>query len=302
MPFGSTNRTFPSFKSSETIVNGRLADHRQGNTAGRSPALPSLENRRQAVPRLALRPGGKDTGAAIVGEEKGALIKVIVFDFDGTLFDTRRDIADAVNHARRSYGLRELTLDEVTPMVGWGVRKLAEQAFADTGIRTEEALKRIMEYYDAHPGDRSVLYPGVRETLPKLQATRVIVSNKPVHLIRSILEEHHLTPYFDYVIGGDSFSAQKPDPFPIRFLQARYHVGTHEILVVGDHAPDIEMARRAGCPSVFCRYGFFGKDEVGADYSIDRFAELEPLVKRLREQEGSSGSDVSSPPSTKPVG
>lgn len=209
------------------------------------------------------------------------MIRVIVFDFDGTLFDTRRDIADAVNFARRHFGLPELSLDEVTGMVGWGVQHLAERAFAGTDVPVEEALAKIMEYYTAHPGDKAVPYPGVRETLPRLPKPRVIVSNKPVELIRRMLEQEGLEGEFDLVIGGDSFSVRKPDPFLIRYLQARYHAATNEILVVGDHAPDIEMARRAGCPSVFCRYGFFGTDEVGADYAIERFAELPFILEAV---------------------
>ncbi|GAB4231629.1 MAG: phosphoglycolate phosphatase [Acidobacteriota bacterium] len=209
------------------------------------------------------------------------MIRVIVFDFDGTLYDTRQDIADAVNFARRHFGLPELTLEEVTRMVGWGVQRLAEQAFAGTGVPVEEGLAKIMEYYSAHPGDKAILYPGVRETLPRLPKPRVIVSNKPVALIRSMLEQAGLADEFDLVLGGDSFSVRKPDPFLIRYLQARYNVATDEILVVGDHAPDIEMARRAGCPSVFCRYGFFGTDEVGADYTIERFAELPFILETL---------------------
>ncbi len=209
------------------------------------------------------------------------MIRVVVFDFDGTLFDTREDIADAVNHARRRFGLRSLSLEEVTPMVGYGVSTLTQRAFADSQVDLESALPTIMEYYSAHPGDKARLYKGVRNTLPRIDAARTIVSNKPEALVQTMLAEHDLAGFFDFVAGGDTFSARKPDPLAVHFLQARYNVATHEILVVGDHAPDIEMAKRTGCHSVFCRYGFFEEDRVGADFQIDRFADLLPILDRL---------------------
>jgi phosphoglycolate phosphatase len=209
------------------------------------------------------------------------VIRVVVFDFDGTLFDTREDIADAVNYARRYFGLPSLTLEQVTPMVGYGVSTLTERAFADSEVNLETALASVMEYYAAHPGDKARLYEGVRETLPLIDAVRTIVSNKPEALVRAMLADHDLADVFDFVAGGDTFSTRKPDALAVRFLQARYNVATHEILVVGDHAPDIEMAKQTGCHSVFCRYGFFREDRVGADFQIDRFADLVRVIRSL---------------------
>jgi phosphoglycolate phosphatase len=209
------------------------------------------------------------------------LIKVVIFDFDGTLFDTRADITDAVNYARRQFGLSEHSVEAVTGMVGYGVEFLTERAFEDSNVSKDQALPVLMEYYRAHPGDKAVPYPGVTETLPKIRANRAVVSNKPEQLIRSLLRAHDLDSLFRYVVGGDTFSVRKPDPFPVRFLQAEFNVATEEILMVGDHVPDAEMARRAGTRSVFCRYGFGRRSPEGVDFEIDRFDEILGVLSDL---------------------
>ncbi|UCF37226.1 MAG: HAD-IA family hydrolase [Acidobacteriota bacterium] len=211
-------------------------------------------------------------------------ISVIVFDFDGTLFDTREDIAAAVNYARNQYGLEELTLGEVTQMVGDGVAILAERAFRNTSVEPSSGQELIVRYYSAHPSDYARPYPQVPETLRELNETLTIISNKPAALVEAILEEHKLAHLFDYVAGGDTFERKKPDPMAIDYLLDRYRIGRNSILVVGDHSPDIEMARKAGVRSVYCNFGFFGDDQVGADFKIDSIADLPGLLQMLRAQ------------------
>lgn len=209
------------------------------------------------------------------------MIRLVVFDFDGTLFDTREDIADAVNFARRRFGLPELALEEITQMVGYGVQTLTDRAFAGTGVEPSEALPVLMEYYRAFPSVKSRLYPGVAETLPRIQALKAIVSNKPEELVCRMLEQHGLSGQFVRVAGGDTFDRRKPDPLAIEILCRQFEVEANEVLVVGDHAPDVEMARSAGAWSVFCRYGFFTVDPVGADFQIGAFPELLGVIASI---------------------
>jgi phosphoglycolate phosphatase len=215
------------------------------------------------------------------------MIRLLVFDFDGTLFDTREDIAAAVNYTRRWFGLPDLSLDAVTSMVGYGVKTLTERAFSGTQVDPGQALAVLMQYYNTHPGEKARLYPGVAETLPRLDAIRTVVSNKPETLVRRMLAEHGLQDLFDFLAGGDTFPRLKPDPQAIHFLQDRYRLGPREILVVGDHAPDIEMARAAGTWSAFCRYGFFKEDPVGADFQLDSFDQLPAVLRAISEVVGS---------------
>ncbi len=212
-------------------------------------------------------------------------MKILIFDLDGTLFDTRRDIANAVNQVRKTFRLPILSLSQITTMVGHGVAELARRAFLDTSVDTAFACELILDYYKQHPTDTARLYPGVRETIPKLQMIRTIVSNKPKVLVDALLEKHRITRYFDFVAGGDTFEKRKPDPAAIYFLLDHYQVLPDQILVVGDHALDIQMAKQVPVQSVFCNYGFFGKDEVGADYQIDSFPELLAVLARISQKD-----------------
>jgi len=212
-------------------------------------------------------------------------MKILTFDLDGTLFDTRQDIANAVNYAREEFNLSPLSLSQITKMVGHGITVLAQRAFQGSNVDPAAACERILEYYKQHPADHAKLYPGIGETLPKLNFIRTIVSNKRKALVDALLEKEGLAEYFDFVAGGDTFSNKKPDPEAIHFLLQRYQASRSEILVVGDHTPDILMARRAGVRSVFCRYGFFGVDESGADYEIDSFPEILTILTEIANQE-----------------
>jgi len=202
------------------------------------------------------------------------MIKLVVFDCDGTLFDTRTDITDSVNYARRHFGLPELTLEKVTTFVGNGVSVLAEKSFSGTGIKTGEALGKIMEYYSKHSSDKAMPYEGVTDTLPLLNKILAIISNKPKKLVDELLENHGMKKFFQEVIGGDTFENRKPDPAPLLYLMNKHGARAEETIVIGDHSPDIEMAKNAGVLSIYCNYGFFGNDTRGADYRINRFPEL----------------------------
>ena len=206
------------------------------------------------------------------------MIKLVVFDCDGTLFDTRMDITDSVNYARRHFGLPELTVENVTAFVGNGVGVLAEKSFQGTEIYTGDALEKIMEYYTTHASDKAVPYEGVTSTLPMINKTLAIISNKPKNLVDELLVNHGMEDIFRDVIGGDTFKNRKPDPAPLLYLMDKHGAEAGETMVIGDHSPDIEMAKNAGVKSIYCNYGFFGNDTRGADYRIDSFPEILGLI------------------------
>jgi phosphoglycolate phosphatase len=205
----------------------------------------------------------------------------VILDLDGTLFDTREDIADAVNHARTDFNLSELTLQQITSMVGNGISVLTARAFHGTPISLPEAEASIMEYYLAHPTRKARLYDGVRENLPLIRCLRTIVSNKPKALVDSLLDKHQIKDYFSFVAGGDTFARRKPDPVAVDSIRKDFGIAQGHCIIIGDHTPDIQMARLAREPSIYCNYGFFGNDLVGADYCVDSFKEIPALVETI---------------------
>ena len=124
-----------------------------------------------------------------------------------------------------------------------------------------------------------LIYPNFIEERVHEEDVRVVPIG--LYYIGALLKEHGIRRYFDFVAGGDSFQAKKPDPCAIHFLMERYRFLPSDILVVGDHEPDIQMAKNAKAQSVFCTYGFFGKDKVGADYEIDSFPELLKILDQI---------------------
>jgi hypothetical protein len=108
-----------------------------------------------------------------------------------------------------------------------------------------------------------------------------VVSNKPAELVHALLRKNGLDERFQYVAGGDTFPRLKPDPAALHSIMERFQASPTELLVVGDHSPDIEMAQAAGALSVYCNYGFFGKDQVGANFAIDSFPDLLDVIRRI---------------------
>ncbi|HUV13772.1 MAG TPA: HAD-IA family hydrolase, partial [Acidobacteriota bacterium] len=114
-------------------------------------------------------------------------------------------------------------------------------------------------------------------------------------LVEALLKEHGLADSFAFVAGGDTFAERKPDPMAVEFILKRYGVTRDEVIVVGDHSPDIEMAKRAGVSSVYCNYGFFGDDSVGADLCIDALDELPGVLARLTPEDDTLKPQIEPP-------
>lgn len=206
---------------------------------------------------------------------------LIIFDLDGTLIDSSKDIAAAVNAARAAFLLPALSFSEIISMVGDGIEALAQRSFRNSSISVPDACREIMRQYRSRPVQHTKLYSGVAETLPRLKPRKAVVSNKPIELTRIILQELGIQGFFDSTAGGDSQERRKPDPQAVESLLEQYQVRRDRALVVGDHVNDLEMARRAGVKSVFCSYGFFPDAPVEFGFSIPSFAELLPIVERL---------------------
>jgi phosphoglycolate phosphatase len=188
------------------------------------------------------------------------MVRLVVFDLDGTLIDSRRDIAESANLLLARYGAAPLPDAAVVAMVGEGARtlvtRLLEAARLDTDV--DLALSRFVEIYEGRLTNHTDLYPGVRETLAALRAraAMAVLTNKPQAATDRLLEHFGLTHYFIGVIGGDTGHGRKPDPAGLHALRREAGAAPDETLMVGDSWVDIETARRAGTRACFAQYGF----------------------------------------------
>jgi phosphoglycolate phosphatase len=213
-------------------------------------------------------------------------LKAIIFDLDGTLVDSARDLRDAVNVLLSDEGLRQIDLDEVKSMIGDGAAKLVERAVSATGgdlSHLPALVVRFLQIYEANASHHTEAYPGVVETLSSLRELGLplaVVTNKPYAATIDILEVLGLRTYFDAVIGGDTLPERKPHPAPI--LAALEHLGVapEAALMVGDNYHDVQAARAAGVRAFAVTYGYSHKPhaELGADRLIDAISELLPAV------------------------
>ena len=202
---------------------------------------------------------------------------LVVFDLDGTLIDSRRDLADAANALIIEGGGQPLPVDAITAMVGEGapllVRRALKAAGLDIDIRI--ALPRFLELYDERLLVHTRLYDGTREALEALaaRATLAILTNKPQRPTERILEGLAIAPFFRWTIGGDTAHGRKPDPAGLHYLVAAANADLASTVMVGDSAIDLRTARAAGTRICLVRYGFgFGTaaaelqgDEIIAD-------------------------------------
>lgn len=183
-----------------------------------------------------------------------------VFDLDGTLIDSRQDLADAANAMLATYGASPLPQPVIVAMIGEGARLLVTRALAAAGVTADpdEALPRFIDAYDQRLTTTTRLYDGVAQTLDRLHAmARVsVLTNKPQRATDAILAELGVASFIDLAIGGDTPLGRKPEPHALRELIARADVPPRETLMVGDSWVDVATATSAGVDACLVAYGF----------------------------------------------
>ncbi|MDA8083418.1 MAG: HAD-IA family hydrolase [Nitrospiraceae bacterium] len=216
------------------------------------------------------------------------MIRLIMFDLDGTLVDTALDLTNALNYAIEPYDIPELTVARTISLVGEGVSKLVARVVKGYDPLIYDAvLDRFTGYYAEHLTDASLPYPGVAETLQGLEGRKkAVVSNKREAMSKRLLADLGLLDYFDLVLGSDSVDENKPSPKPLLHAIGALSSLPEESVMVGDSDFDILAGRSAGVKTVAVSYGFRPVESLrDADFIIGSMAELPALLFRLDAEE-----------------
>jgi phosphoglycolate phosphatase len=227
-------------------------------------------------------------------------LRLIVFDLDGTLIDSRQDLCNSVNATLENFGLKPLEDAAIASYIGDGAAMLVRRALTppqqprpvvgDPGTipgelpvelaQDEDQFEKLFEaafeffltYYRAHKLDFTTVYPGVMESLEALRTMpdgsarkMAVLTNKPVGPARAICDGLGLSPYFFSVYGGDSFRTKKPDPMGLLALMAEAGAAPEETLMVGDSDVDVKTARNAGAWALGCSFGLAPETVEGAE-------------------------------------
>lgn len=184
--------------------------------------------------------------------------KLILYDLDGTLVDTRRDIINSVRYALKTLNGPELTDDEIKDCVGSGLHALIRSVFrTDDEKLADRGAKLYRKHYTEHMLDYSVLYSGAKEVLEYFKDRKqAVITNKPSPFSQKILEGLGIAHYFIDILTGDNGIPHKPDPGAIYHLMERTGASKEEVLFVGDSLVDIETSRNAGVEEVVIAQGF----------------------------------------------
>lgn len=216
---------------------------------------------------------------------------LLIFDLDGTLVDSKLDLAHAVNATRRHMGRDELDFERVYSYVGNGAPVLIRRALGAEASEAEvqEALEYFLEYYRDHKLDYTTLYPGVKESLDRLLAAgkrMAVLTNKPVNISRAIVDGLGVGRHFFRVYGGNSFDFKKPHPMGALALMQEANVPPDLTMMVGDSAVDLETARNANIHCCGVTYGFQPESlaNPAPDLLVDRFSDFADWVLKGNSQ------------------
>jgi phosphoglycolate phosphatase len=192
-------------------------------------------------------------------------LRLLIFDLDGTLVDSRQDLIESVNAMLQRFHKPELPGDAIASYVGDGAPMLVRRALGDPDEEqfVQEALEYFLSYYRVHKLDNTHLYPGVKEALEAIrdwdgseQRRMAVLSNKPVNPSRAIVEALGLGDFFVRVYGGNSFHTKKPDPLGVHTLLEETGTRSDEAVIIGDSSIDVITGRNAELWTCGVTYGF----------------------------------------------
>lgn len=210
--------------------------------------------------------------------------KLIIFDLDGTLIDSKHDLAESLNQTLLMLDIPPLPLETIFSSVGNGVSNLLKEALGPA--RQDEFARGVeffLDYYEAHLLDTTVLYPGVREALDKERGCYQfsLLTNKPLYLTEKIVQGLGLSELFPISVGGDTYETKKPHPLGALSILERAGVGREDAMLVGDSANDVLTGNNSGIFVTGVAYGLGSGDfEVHPpDHEVDSFPEIFHILR-----------------------
>lgn len=217
--------------------------------------------------------------------------QIVGFDLDGTLVDSHRDLAAAVNHALTVAGRPQVAPEDVREFIGGGTAKMLKRALEHTGgalpeDEFEAAAGELLTYYEAHIADRTAPYPGCLEALDTLAergCKLAVITNKVEVFARKLLGALDMTGRFEVILGGDTLGPGRAKPAPDMIDTAILLCGGGRFAMIGDSSYDIRAAKNARVPAVALSFGFNDRPaaHLGADAVIGHYDELVGVLERL---------------------
>ena len=212
-------------------------------------------------------------------------VRALIFDLDGTLIDSKRDLIHSVNAMLGEMGRARLDEETISGYIGHGAPLLVSRALGSAAKEDElrRALQFFLAYYEEHKLDTTCAYPGIPDALAELSRKKVpmaVLTNKPVKISVRILGSLGLASYFRVIYGGNSFETKKPDPLGANKILSQFGAPPRETMIVGDSEVDVQTARNAGTIAAAVNYGFGVHDRTQhpADIYLDKLTDLVPLV------------------------
>ncbi len=214
------------------------------------------------------------------------MYKLILYDLDGTLIDTREDIVRAANFMRRETGMPPLTAEEVSQYVGQGLAHLIQKCLeTDDPRKVERSSKIYRDYYAKHMLDHSRLYPRALDVLDYFKNRKqAVVTNKPDPFSTEMLKALGAGDYFFEVVAGNSKYPQKPDPAAFFGLMEKTATKPQDVLFIGDSGIDIETGRRAGVDTVVVLHGFGTENELRSARPKAIFLDFQELLTAAKKE------------------
>ncbi|MBX7150589.1 HAD-IA family hydrolase [bacterium] len=210
-------------------------------------------------------------------------IELLIFDLDGTLVDSLKDIAQSVNFTLQQLEIQSLPEKQIQSYVGDGISLLLSRCLQTQCEPNESLLKEALGIYEKHHMDHcldySKLYPDVEAVLSHFQnKNKIIISNKPENFTKKVVQGLGIAHYFDIILGGDSLQEKKPSPFPVLFALNKLRKAPRSAVMIGDGHQDIACGKAAGIWTCGVTYGFRSKDAVAdADFIVDQLNKIKSI-------------------------